>query len=300
MATTTRRSELESRIERIDEMVQRLEEAADPVLRATARDLVQALMALHGAALERIVEVIETSGGGQGVMDQLGRDELVRSVLVLYGLHPVDIETRVREALEKSSPYIRSHGGSVELVSIDENDVVRLQMKGSCHGCPSSSVTLKMTIEDAIRDAAPEVTSIVVVEAEPTASQKKSLPLAAPGVSNAADVESAWEDVHDMESIADAGVHVIPVAGHDVLFCRLTESLYAYDDRCPACGSRLAMGRLAGRSLTCPSCDDIYDVVKAGRGLTNPAYHLQPFPLLVENGRARVAVPTSRLEAVSR
>ena len=178
MATTTRRSELESRISKIDEMVQRLDEAADPVIRATATDLVQALMALHGAALERIVEVIEAAGSnGQTLMDQLGRDELVRSILVLYELHPVDVETRVKEALEKSRPYLRSHGGNVDLVSVDDGDVVRLRMQGSCHGCPSSALTLKMTIEDAIREAAPEVTSIVIVD-EPKASPWETSPLA--------------------------------------------------------------------------------------------------------------------------
>ncbi|MEO5904564.1 MAG: NifU family protein [Gemmatimonadaceae bacterium] len=299
MATTTRRSELEGRIEHIDEMVQRLEEAADPVIRATARELVQSLMALHGAALERIVEVIEERGTtGQAMMDQLGRDELVRSVLVLYELHPVDVETRVREALEKSRPYLKSHGGNVELVAVDEGDVVRLRMRGSCHGCPSSSLTLKMTIEDAIREAAPEVTEIVIVDAEPKESTRRSLPLAelvsANGNGHGAEVEAAWEEVTDMERLATPGLHVVSMAGHEVLFCRLTESLYAYDQKCPACGGELGNARLVGRQLTCSQCGDSYDVVKAGRGINQPAYHLQPFPLLVEDGRGRVALPMTR------
>ena len=185
MATTTRRSELESRLERIDEMVQRLDEAADPAIRATATELVQALMAFHGAALERIVEVLGAGGApGKSLMDQLARDELVRSLLVLYELHPVDVETRVKEALEKSRPYLQSHGGNVEFVDIDEGDVVRLRMQGSCHGCPSSALTLKMTIEDAIREAAPEITSIVIIDSEPTLSLRKSLPIAQVGSLN--------------------------------------------------------------------------------------------------------------------
>lgn len=298
MATTTSRSELESQIGRIDELVQRLEEVADPVIRATARDLVQSLMAMHGAALERIVEVIGEGSSGQTLMDQLGRDELVRSVLILYELHPVDVEARVAEALEKSRPYLRSHGGNVELVGIEDGEVVRLRMQGSCHGCPSSALTLKMTIEDAIREAAPEVTSIVIVDAEPKPSHPRSLPLAAAGYSNgladSVDVAAAWEEVSDMDKLAAPGVHVVALGGQDVLFCRLSDSLYAYGERCPACGNELGTGRLVGRSLTCASCGDAYDVIKAGRGISQPAYHLQPYPLLVENGRARVAVPTMR------
>lgn len=302
MATTTRRAELENRIGRIDEMVQRLDEVADPVTRATATELVQSLMALHGAALERIVEVIEGSGDrGAELLDQLGHDELVRSVLVLYELHPQDVETRVKEALEKSRPYLRSHGGNVELVGIDEGDAVRLRMQGSCHGCPSSAMTLKMAIEDAIREAAPEVTSIVVVDAEPDVSAREPLPLV--GLTHArrptltADVDAVWENVDDMERLAAPGVHVLSLGGHDVLICRLGESLYAYGERCPACGRELGTARLVGRSLTCAACGDAYDIVKAGRGITRPSEHLDPYPLLVENGQARVAVPMVRATA---
>lgn len=304
MATTTRRSELESRVERIDEMVQRLDEVADPVIRATSRELVQSLMAFHGAALERIVEGLKAGGSpGHALLAQLGRDELVRSVLVLYSLHPEDVETRVKEALEKTRPYLKSHGGNVELVGIDDGQAVRLRMQGSCHGCPSSALTLKMAIEDAIREAAPEVMTIVVVDDTPPHTQPAASPLV--GISRARKVErldtdSAWEEVEDMEQLSAQGVHVLSLGGHDVLVCRLTESLYAYGSECPACGHGLHTARLVGRKLTCASCDDSYDVVKAGRGIDQPAYHLEPFPLLVENGRARIALPLVRVESVAR
>ena len=44
--------------------------------------------------------------------------------------------------------------------------VVRLQFAGSCKSCPSSAVTLEFAVEDAVRAAAPEITSIEVVAAE--------------------------------------------------------------------------------------------------------------------------------------
>ena len=103
-----------------------------------------------------------TAAAGATIVDQLTRDELVASVLLLYDLHPVDLETRVRGALEKTRPYLKSHGGNVELVGIDETGVVRLRMQGSCHGCPSSAVTLKLAIEQAIHEAAPDVSAILV------------------------------------------------------------------------------------------------------------------------------------------
>lgn len=303
MATTTRRSELESRVEHIDEMVQRLDEVADPVIRATSKELVQSLMAFHGAALERIVEGLKAGGSpGQALLAQLARDELVRSVLVLYNLHPENVETRVKEALEKTRPYLKSHGGNVELVGIDDGEAVRLRMQGSCHGCPSSALTLKMAIEDAIREAAPEVTTIVVVDDTPPRTESAALPLVGIAYARKAerpDVESAWEEVDDMEPLSAQGIHALSLGGHEVLVCRLPESLYAYGNECPACGHELSTARLVGRKLTCASCNDSYDVVKAGRGIDQPAYHLEPFPLLVENGRARIALPMMRADAVS-
>jgi Fe-S cluster biogenesis protein NfuA len=61
-------------------------------------------------------------------------------------------------------PYLESHGGNVELLGIEEG-VVRLQLQGSCSGCPSSAVTLKLAVEEAIHKAAPDVTEIVAVDA---------------------------------------------------------------------------------------------------------------------------------------
>jgi Fe-S cluster biogenesis protein NfuA len=163
VAATQSRSELEQRIERIDELIQELETGSDPVLRATAQELVQAVMDLHGSGIERIVALVRQSGSaGQAIMDQFAGDQLVRSLLLLYDLHPQDLETRVLEALEKTRPYLRSHGGNVELVSVDDRSQVRLRLLGSCHGCPSSSLTLKMAVEQAIREAAPEIITIVV------------------------------------------------------------------------------------------------------------------------------------------
>jgi Fe-S cluster biogenesis protein NfuA len=67
----------------------------------------------------------------------------------------------VRRALDKVRPYLHSHGGDVELLGISEG-TVRLHLEGSCHGCPSSQVTLQTTIERAIYEAAPDVVAIEV------------------------------------------------------------------------------------------------------------------------------------------
>jgi Fe-S cluster biogenesis protein NfuA len=77
-------------------------------------------------------------------------------------LHPLDLETRVRGALESVKPRLGQHGGSVELIGVTPEGGIKLRLEGNCHGCPSSRVTLKSSIEEAIYAAAPDVTGMEV------------------------------------------------------------------------------------------------------------------------------------------
>jgi hypothetical protein len=142
------------RLESIEELIHKIGSAADPDMRTAANQLVQLVMELHGTGLERMLEIIDATGQpGQEIIDSLGRDELVASLLILYGLHPLDLESRVRLALEKV------RGGEVELLSIDEG-AVRVRLHGNGNG--SSSKTLRGNVEEAIYGAAPDITSLVI------------------------------------------------------------------------------------------------------------------------------------------
>lgn len=290
---------LQQGIERIEGLVRKIENLADPEARAAAVELMQSMMEFHGAGLDRLMELVAAEGeAGYRIFDSFAGDDLVASLLLLYGLHPIPVETRVMQALDKVRPYLDSHGGSVELVGI-EGDVVRLRLEGSCKSCPSSSMTLKLAIEEAIYAAAPDVSAI---EAEGVAA-----PATAPtgfvqiGKSNgngngngAHAVEgNGWEEVSGLNLLAQSGVRTIDVRGRNVLFCRLGEALYAYDDSCPACGQTLEGAQLEMTNLVCKGCGGSYDVMRAGRGLEQPGLYLQPFPLLVEQGRTKVALPTT-------
>jgi Fe-S cluster biogenesis protein NfuA len=151
---------LKDRIQKIDALVSQIRDASDPRLRDAALELVQTVMEFHAAGIDRMMEIADAAGDvGWQIIDGFARDELVSHVLLLHGLHPSDLETRVREALEKVRPMLHSHGGNVELIGIS-GSVVRLRLVGSCSGCPSSTVTLRTAIEKAIYEMAPEMTSI--------------------------------------------------------------------------------------------------------------------------------------------
>ena len=142
---------------RIEELLGRIRSAGDPATAETAEEVVRLVVELYGAGLERAVEL-----AGPEVTERLAGDELLASQLVLHGLHPKDPETRVVEALDKVRPYLGSHAGGVELLGFDPEGVVRLRLEGSCDGCPSSTMTVKLAIERAIEEAAPEVTAVEV------------------------------------------------------------------------------------------------------------------------------------------
>ena len=145
---------------RIEELVGKVETLADPNARATARELIQALVELHGSGIERMLEVIvDANDAGLPLIDELAGDDIVASLLLLHGLHPLDLETRVIQALDNVRPFLQSHGGNVELLAVDQG-IVRLRLDGSCNGCASSAQTLKLAIEEAIYDAAPDVSAL--------------------------------------------------------------------------------------------------------------------------------------------
>src|ERR1700722_12578994 len=120
----------QKRIQRLGELVEQIESAADPNVRAMAKELLECLMALHGGALERILEIASESGGpGEVLIRKCGADDLVGSVFLLYGLHPDGLQTRVMRALEKSRPFLESHSANAELVSIREDGTVTIRLE---------------------------------------------------------------------------------------------------------------------------------------------------------------------------
>jgi Fe-S cluster biogenesis protein NfuA len=149
-------------MERIGGLIQEIESIADPAVRATTKDLVQSLMDLHGAALEKALDIVAQAGDpGMNIIERLGRDSLVSSVLILYGLHPEDLETRVVKAVEKIRPQLRKQGCEVELFGAS-NGAIRLKVETGSHTCGSTAKTVQATLEGAIYDAAPDMASLVI------------------------------------------------------------------------------------------------------------------------------------------
>jgi Fe-S cluster biogenesis protein NfuA/nitrite reductase/ring-hydroxylating ferredoxin subunit len=277
----------------VERCLEEIEALPDDGARQAATEAIQTLVELYGAGLARIVE--EVAARDDGTLAQaLSEDELVAHLLLLHGLHPVSLETRVRGALGEVRPYLESHGGNVELLEV-RPPAVRLRLEGSCSGCPSSAMTLKLAIENAIFKAAPEIEEVVAVDAGPAPSPLLQIEMMPGGAANqtasTAPVQSAWTMAGGLPDLEVGRLLVREVAGQPILFLALGEHVYAYRPHCPACDASLADARLHGGQLSCPGCGNRYDPLRAGRCLDAPQLHLEPVPLLVgEDGLVKVAL----------
>jgi Fe-S cluster biogenesis protein NfuA len=71
---------------------------------------------------------------------------------------------KVEDALNTVRPYLVADGGDVELVSIDEDGIVKVKLTGACLGCPMSQMTLRAGIERALMRDIPEIKRVEAVE----------------------------------------------------------------------------------------------------------------------------------------
>jgi Fe-S cluster biogenesis protein NfuA/nitrite reductase/ring-hydroxylating ferredoxin subunit len=261
---------------RIQEIIEQIETLPNPAARALMQECMESVLSFYGQGLERILDIIQHAGiGAQRAYDDLLHDEHVRGLLLIHGLHPVSIEERLREALDKIRPYLESHGGNVELLGV-ENDFARLRLQGACKTCPSSAVTLELAVRHAIEEACPDLQGFDV-EGAPEAPAPKP------------DHGAEWVQIEHTGEIADGSLAKVAAADQPLLVCRVAGMLYAYRDHCPTCNMPLHLGALEAGILSC-GAGHRFHVQEAGRSLDDSTAHLDPLPLVVERGVVQVAL----------
>jgi exonuclease VII small subunit len=156
--------EFQQRMQRVEALVHQLERAPDPRLRADAQELVRTLMDLHQAGLAKVLETIRASGdSGAALVDRLADDEVVSSVLLLHGLHPLDFDTRVRRAIKGLGGVLHKSHALVEIVAIRDGVIsLRLFSTASPGTCGSSLAAARQRVEDAVYQAAPDLAGLEI------------------------------------------------------------------------------------------------------------------------------------------
>ena len=166
--------EFQEKMRRLGTLVGGIDQVPGGGSKVAARELVQLLMEVHRSGLERIMELVFQAGSESGtsggtIIDRLGQDPIVRNLLLLYSLHPDDLETRVLRAIDVARTRLRKFDSRVELVSLHEGAVqLRLQISGHARG--STIKDLRSIVEGAIYDLAPDLTSLTILAPEEESS----------------------------------------------------------------------------------------------------------------------------------
>jgi Fe-S cluster biogenesis protein NfuA/nitrite reductase/ring-hydroxylating ferredoxin subunit len=267
--------------ERIDVLLDEVQRRVEPEVTDKVEELVRAVLSLHGAGLEQLLARLDESQV-RGVLE----DDLVAGMLLLHDLHPDDVATRIQAALDSVRPYLGSHAGGIDYLGIDDEGIVHLRLQGSCEGCPGSTATVRLTVENAVLDAAPEA---VAVDVEGMVAAKKQNLLTIEPF-RPKETSEGW---HKLALVTAPGqMQKLVVADLELLVANLSGTFFAYRNSCPTCSSALQHGELTGDQLTCPRCTAVYNVRLAGRALAPVgAPPLEALPLLPDDTGWKVAVP---------
>ena len=136
---------------RVEELLAELRARSGPEAAKSAEELVTVLVRLYGAGLERIMRITSSDSRMQA---RFVADQLVESLLLIHDLHPLDVGARVRRALGRL-------GIGAELLSVDDDGTAVVKL---AHGGGSLAMA---DVEQAVMDAAPEVTGIRLAPKEP-------------------------------------------------------------------------------------------------------------------------------------
>lgn len=298
----------EALIERFQELTASLERIDDPLARRSAEELIGVVLDLYGEGLRRIFDaMVEEGESTEELRRGLADDGVVASLMLIHDLYPVDLETRVTEALDGVRPYMESHGGDVELVAL-EDGVARIRLNGSCDGCPASSATLELAIKQALDEHAPDLVALEVeggtgapgIDAKPSGIE---LPIVQVGGSDSAPAEGpeaqpvpglpglpSWFGLEGVAGLEDGELTGAAAAGTPLVVANVDGTLLAYRDSCADCSAPLGGAALIEGVLACTSCGRRYYLPRAGRSLDDEHLQLEPVPLLRENGAVRVAL----------
>lgn len=160
--------QFQDNLARIEQLIVDSEQAADPLVREKTKDLLQTLLDLHAAGLARLIEIVSRAGEpGQAMANAFAQDELVKPLLLLYGLHPMSVEERVKQALDKITPSLGVHGVTAEILSIEKDRVtLDVHHNGNGKGHGSFGATVKQALEEALCEAVPELSVVQILGLE--------------------------------------------------------------------------------------------------------------------------------------
>ncbi|ALF10732.1 NifU family protein [Parageobacillus thermoglucosidasius] len=264
---------LAERVDRVLDSIKGLPEDA----RMKAMELKKAIEAFHEHALRKLVRTFRETEEGKELLLKAVEDPSIYAMFLLHGIIKQDLFTRVAVALEEVRPYMRSHGGGVELVEV-EGKTAYVRLQGACSGCSLSAVTLKNGVEEAIKARVPEIEHVVMVEEEVASGY---LPFHA--MNDTGNLEqNGWVQGPSVSELEEVRPVRFSHEDHDILLVRMDRKVMAFRNQCPHMGMPLDGGMTDGAVITCPWHGFRFDL-STGECMTAPHVQLEPFPVRVED-----------------
>ena len=246
--------------------------------RTKVMELKEAIEAFHEEALRKLVKTVRKTEEGKKLMLEAVEDPSVYAMLLLHGIIKQDLYTKVAAVMEEIRPYLRSHGGDIELEKI-ENNVVYVSLQGACSGCSLSAMTLKKGVEEAIKSRITEIEQVMMTnDVSPG-----FMPLIS-RVDKDELIDSGWKQGPNLDDVEDDRPYYLTLEGVDVLLIIIDNKIMAYRNRCPHRGipfTQKSIERVDDMYLI--GQDDTFRFdLSSGECVTVPHIQLEPFPVRLQ------------------
>lgn len=284
------KSPLELSAARVDRAVEQVKALTGDALEK-AVELRSALEEFHRLGLQRIVQRLKSDPEGKRLLFSLIDEPEVYALLAMHKLVRPSVVTRVHTVIDRIRPYVQSQGGDLEFVDVTST-IASIQLSGACNGCSATASSLRTGIEEAIREAVPEITEVKVLQAQVSApiitieallsSTKKELWTPGPSLTELREGQLLRFDLDpDNPHAADHP--------EGLLFVRVDDTIQAFDNRCAHQGLPLERSFFDPESgtIACPWHGFRFDCL-SGECLTAPQAQLKTIPVRVTHGLLEV------------
>lgn len=299
--------EAESIIERLNLLVEEIENYPDAQVRENTLDIIQIVLSLHGEVLRRVLETLEQFPQREQVLPRLLADEVIRSVLIIHNLMPEDLRTRVAGAVEAMRPFLLAQGCDIKFLGIEDGSArLRLIRKGD--NAPPISV-LQAEIENALTEAAPDLGGVIVDgAAEQIESTEKAAeflgsliskqngappapkPVQIKGIPLKKPEDTKWIAVIRALGFDEGQIEFINYADINILICKSGGDFHAFRNVCPASGKAFESAEFKNPMLVCLCHELHFDVRHKGICETDPRLKLESLPVKIEDEKVKVAL----------
>ncbi len=297
----------EASVGELNALVEELEQYPDAELREKVLDLVQIILELHGEALRRVLMTFDSLPGKEQALTQLMSDDVVRAILLIHGLLPVNVETRVAAAIDEFRPHLLTQGCDVELLGVEDGRA-RLRLMRSGKGAPPIAV-LQSEIERALAETVPDLAGVDIEGfAEQVAATAKAAAILSSRLRARSDAPQptklvqikrppthnegaggVWVSVIRALGFAEGAMKIVNAGGINLLVCKINDEFYAYRNACAAAPElTLDDAVFENPVLVCACHAYHYDLRRKGVCLERPELRLKSLDLKIEEDKVKV------------